>query len=184
MAQLADHQNHAISRPDGLAAIVMKSKVPMVIADSAIPDTPLIIANDAFVEMTRYDRDEIMGRNCRFLQPQDNLQVIRQRMRTFLSDVELFQGEFILPNVRKDGTRFLNLLYMSKLTYPGREPLFLGSQFDITTQTAARLREFSETLKKDVGEMNKVLRFKGWSIVPPFIKLDATLARIAHYELS
>ena len=149
-----------------------------------MPDTPLVIANDAFVRMTGYERDEIIGRNCRFLQPPDNLMVIRQRMRDFQSDVDLFQGEFILPNVRKDGTRFLNLLYMSKLNYPGRAPLFLGSQFDITTQTAARLREFSETLKKDVSEINKVLRFKGWSIVPPFIKLDATLARIAHYELS
>jgi PAS domain S-box-containing protein len=184
MTQLADHQNHAISRPDGLAAIVMKSKVPMVIADSAIPDTPLIIANDAFVRMTGYERDEIIGRNCRFLQPSDDLTVIRQRMRDFQSDERVLQGDFILPNVRKDGTRFLNLLYMSKLTYPGRTPLFLGSQFDITRQTAARLRDFSETLKKDVSEMNKVLRFEGWSIVPPFIKLDATLARIAHYELS
>ena len=160
----------------------MKSDVPMVIADAALTDTPIIIANQPFCTMTGYDREEIIGRNCRFLQPPGNFDIIRERMRRFQQDPDVFQADFILPNARKDGARFLNLLYMSKLTYPGREPLFLGSQFDITTQTAARLREFSETLKKDVARMNNFLRFDGWTIVPPFIALDATLARIAHYE--
>ncbi len=32
------------------------------------PDCPIIYASDAFCKLTGYARDELVGRNCRFLQ--------------------------------------------------------------------------------------------------------------------
>ena len=36
-----------------------------------MPDCPLMYVNEAFCRMTGYERDEIIGRNCRFLQGPD-----------------------------------------------------------------------------------------------------------------
>lgn len=40
----------------------------ITIADPNLPDCPLMYVNEAFCRMTGYDQDEILGRNCRFLQ--------------------------------------------------------------------------------------------------------------------
>ena len=39
----------------------------VVIADAGLPDFPLIYVNEPFERMTGYRRDEVLGRNCRFL---------------------------------------------------------------------------------------------------------------------
>ena len=43
----------------------------MIITDPRLPDNPIVFVNDAFLRMTGYERGEIMGRNCRFLQGAD-----------------------------------------------------------------------------------------------------------------
>lgn len=42
--------------------------VGITIADAGLPDMPLIYANPAFAAITGYRCDEVVGRNCRFLQ--------------------------------------------------------------------------------------------------------------------
>ncbi len=39
-----------------------------LICDNTLPDQPIIYANDTFEGMTLYSKEEILGRNCRFLQ--------------------------------------------------------------------------------------------------------------------
>lgn len=39
-----------------------------LICDNSAPDQPIIYANDTFEGMTLYSKEEILGRNCRFLQ--------------------------------------------------------------------------------------------------------------------
>lgn len=43
----------------------------MTIVDVQAPDPPLVFVNDAFLNMTGHRREEVMGRNCRFLQGSD-----------------------------------------------------------------------------------------------------------------
>ena len=40
----------------------------ITIADARLPDQPLIYANEGFERMTGYTVDDVLGRNCRFLQ--------------------------------------------------------------------------------------------------------------------
>ena len=46
----------------------------ILITDPKLPDNPIVICNPAFLEMTGYTADEIIGLNCRFLQGDDREQ--------------------------------------------------------------------------------------------------------------
>lgn len=51
-----------------LATTVERIQQNFVIADPHLPDCPIVFASDGFLELTEYSREEILGRNCRFLQ--------------------------------------------------------------------------------------------------------------------
>jgi PAS domain-containing protein len=53
---------------DPFAAAIRATRMPMIVTDPRQPDNPIVFANDAFLHLTGYRRDEVMGRNCRFLQ--------------------------------------------------------------------------------------------------------------------
>lgn len=85
----------------------------MCIADARKPDMPLIYANNAFLELTGYGREEVIGQNCRFLQGPD----------TSPEDKALFRAGFqgrapfkvALLNYCKDGTPFQNQVFVSPM---------------------------------------------------------------------
>jgi PAS domain S-box-containing protein len=43
------------------------TRMPMVFTDSKKPDNPIIFANDAFLKLTGYDRDEVLAQSFNFL---------------------------------------------------------------------------------------------------------------------
>ena len=51
-----------------LATTVERVQQNFVISDPSLPDCPIVFASDGFCEMTGFDRFEVLGRNCRFLQ--------------------------------------------------------------------------------------------------------------------
>jgi PAS domain-containing protein len=56
------------SGTDPFVAAVRATRMPMIITNPRLDDNPVVFANDSFCKLTGYDRDEILGRNCRFLQ--------------------------------------------------------------------------------------------------------------------
>jgi phototropin len=51
-----------------LASTVERIQQAFVVTDPNLPDSPIVFASDAFLEMTGFSRFEVLGRNCRFLQ--------------------------------------------------------------------------------------------------------------------
>lgn len=135
--------------PARLKSFFEMERVPLTLAARNQSDVPLLIANDAFCELTGYSADEVIGRNCRFLQgPFDN-RLERQRIRHCLA--RSCDDYFILANQKKDGARFLNFLYLAPIRLPtSPEPFVLGTQFDVTN-------EFHETVEQHFRRVGDVL---------------------------
>ncbi len=58
----------------------------ITLSDPDLPDNPIVYANEAFELITGYDKDEIVGRNCRFLQGNDRDQPEIERIRNLLPE--------------------------------------------------------------------------------------------------
>ncbi|MGM0521675.1 MAG: EAL domain-containing protein [Pseudomonadota bacterium] len=111
----------------------------IVIADATQPDQPIIYANSAFSHMTGYSQDEIIGRNCRFLQGEESDPQVVSRIRGHVKaqrDIHV-----TLCNYRKDGTLFWNDLYIAPVRdEAGHIAHFVGVQHDITEHKAFEAR--------------------------------------------
>ncbi|RZK98030.1 MAG: PAS domain-containing protein, partial [Methylobacterium sp.] len=124
---------------DPFAAAVRATRMAMIITDPRQADNPIVFVNDAFLRMTGYARDEIMGRNCRFLQgagtDRGAVALIREAV-TAGRDIAID-----ILNYRKDGTPFWNALYLSPVTNEaGEVPYFFASQLDVTDRVDAHMR--------------------------------------------
>jgi PAS domain S-box-containing protein len=110
----------------------------VTLADPDLDDSPIIYANRPFMRITGYELDEIIGRNCRFLQADDRDQEGRLRLREAIRNRE--QIEVTLRNYRKDGALFHNKLNITPLfDADGRLLYFLGVQYDVSDQVQAEL---------------------------------------------
>ncbi len=116
----------------------------VTLSDPDVADNPIVYANSVFERITGYTQEEILGRNCRFLQGEDRdqpgLDTIREALR------EHRPTEVTLRNYRKDGSLFHNRLSIQPLRdASGRLIYYLGIQYDVTElvevqQEVARLQ--------------------------------------------
>jgi two-component system cell cycle sensor histidine kinase/response regulator CckA len=103
----------------------------VVIADALSPDMPVLYANQAFEAITGYRRDEVVGRNCRFLQGPETDPAAVTAVRQALLTGRPCAVEIL--NYRKDGTRFWNALTVAPVRdAAGRVTHFVGTQSDVT----------------------------------------------------
>ncbi|HEY8618086.1 histidine kinase dimerization/phosphoacceptor domain -containing protein [Phenylobacterium sp.] len=133
---------------DPFAAAIRGTRMPIVITDARQADNPIIFANDAFLGLTGYGREEVIGRNCRFLQGPETDPATLAQVRDSLAAGQDVTVE--LANYRKDGRLFWNQLFVSPVRNDAGEIVyFFGSQFDVTARRAAQDAE-REHLKSDI----------------------------------
>jgi PAS domain S-box-containing protein len=122
--------------PQVLSAILDECVNGVTLADPDLEGAPIIYANKAFERLTGYSQEEIIGRNCRFLQGDDQDQEQRYQIAEALKNHEAV--EVTLRNYRKDGTLFYNHLKIVPLFDKKQRVLYyLGVQYDITNQVEA-----------------------------------------------
>lgn len=114
-----------------MAAAMDNASEGITIADAAKPDMPLVYVNKGFLRMTGYTADEVLHRNCRFLQGTDHDQPNVALLRDAIAGQRAVQVELV--NYRKDGTLFYNRLSLTPLFDEGGTLThYVGVQEDIT----------------------------------------------------
>lgn len=109
----------------------------LVVTDALEPDCPIIYVNRGFEEATGYRAEEVLGRNCRFLQcrgpfaqrrhPLVDAAVVSEIRRCIDNGTE-FRGDVL--NFRKDGSPLMNRLHLTPI-YADDETIthYMGIQF-------------------------------------------------------
>ena len=114
----------------------------IVVADARKKDFPLIFVNRAFTRITGYEPEDILGKNCRFLQGPDTDEKAISKIRSAL--IEKKNTVVTLLNYRKDGTSFWNRLALVPVfDEKGRHNYHVGIQSDVTGNLKAQ-----ETISK------------------------------------
>ena len=128
---------HGAGRSDPFAAAVRATRMPMVITNPALADNPIVFANEAFQKLVGYPREEIVGRNCRFLQGPDTNKADVARVSNAVQRGEAINVDLL--NYKKDGSTFWNALYISPVRNDGGEIIyFFASQLDVSDRIAVQ----------------------------------------------
>jgi sigma-B regulation protein RsbU (phosphoserine phosphatase) len=108
----------------------------ITIADARLPDNPLIYVNAGFERLTGYSVNEVLGRNCRFLQGPGTDQATLNSLRAAIHERREITVQLL--NYRKDGTTFWNRLSITPVRdRSGAVTHFIGVQSDVTVEKEA-----------------------------------------------
>jgi len=102
-----------------------------VITDPSLPDNPIIFASKGFLELSGYTLQEVLGRNCRFMQSPhadpNQIQLLRDGIH---------KGEdtsVCMLNVRADGSEFYNQIFVAALKdSEGNIANYVGVQLEVS----------------------------------------------------
>jgi len=109
-----------------------------VVTDPSLPDNPIVYATQGFLNLTGYSLDQVLGRNCRFLQGPEtdpkSVEKIRGAIETG-NDMSV-----CLLNYRVDGTTFWNQFFIAALRDAnGNITNYVGVQCKVSDQYAANV---------------------------------------------
>jgi len=147
-----------------------EAPVGVAITDPTRPDNPMIYVNRRFCDMTGYDRETVVGRNCRFLQGPATEADATETLRSNIDANRPVSVE--LRNYRQDGRRFWNHLDVAPVCdESGAVVNFVGFQRDVTDRKERQreLREVNRRLDVALGETGTgiwVLEQDGDSVTP------------------
>jgi phosphoserine phosphatase RsbU/P len=147
----------------GIPSVLMRRALSataegITISDPSLPDNPLIYVNEGFETLTGYTAQEVLGRNCRFLQGHQTDPLVAEEIRTAIREQRPCLVELI--NHRKDGTAFWNRLSITPVRdSAGHLTHFIGVQSDITNRKNAEdaLGMANEQLLKANEDMKRAL---------------------------
>jgi PAS domain S-box-containing protein len=127
---------------------IEEAQIGVTIAEAGAEENPLLYVNPEFCRLTGYDRDTVVGRDCRMLQGERTGEGPVAALGEAITAEESVQEELL--NYRADGTPFWNQVTVTPVRDERDEVThFVGFQQDITQ------RKRRETL---VSVLNRVLR--------------------------
>jgi len=114
-----------------LMSALSGSQQNFAISDPSLPDNPIVYVSQGFLDLTGYTLDQVLGRNCRFLQgpgtDQAAVDVIRRGVR------EGTDTSVCLLNYKADGTPFWNQFFVAALRDAENNVVnFVGVQCEVS----------------------------------------------------
>ncbi|GAA0867298.1 hypothetical protein GCM10009115_34650 [Sphingopyxis soli] len=156
-----------------MKTMIAASPIAAVISDPRLPDNPIVECNAAFAALTGYAREEIIGRNCRFLTGPGTEPELTETLRASIRARRPALVDIL--NYRKDGSPFRNAVLVAPIFgVTGKLEYFLGSQMEVggvddaAAQRTARARQLIDALsprQREVlkhmasGQLNKQIAF-------------------------
>eukprot|EP01041_Mallomonas_annulata_P003400 gene3400-6752_t len=134
-------QRRILMEPDfRLIGSLITSQQNFVVSDPSLPDNPIVYCSEGFCKLTGYKRQEVLGRNCRFLQgpetDQRAVDMIRQGV-TEGRDVSV-----CLLNYKADGSPFWNQFFVAALRgSDGNIVNYVGVQCEVNTLPVAQMKD-------------------------------------------
>ncbi|XVF68644.1 hypothetical protein PTKIN_Ptkin11bG0017900 [Pterospermum kingtungense] len=137
-----------------LATTLERIEKNFVITDPRLPDNPIIFASDSFLELTEYSREEILGRNCRFLQgPETDPATVRKIREAIDNQTEVTVQ---LINYTKSGKKFWNLFHLQPMRdQKGEVQYFIGVQLDGSAKVDPLRNSIPETAAQESEQLVK-----------------------------
>nr|AML79338.1 putative LOV domain-containing protein [Ipomoea purpurea] len=137
-----------------LATTLERIEKNFVISDPRLPDTPIIFASDSFLELTEYTREEILGRNCRFLQGPETDQGTVQKIRDAIREQREITVQLI--NYTKSGKKFWNLFHLQPMRdQKGELQYFIGVQLDGSQHVEPLRNRLSDKTEQESAKLVK-----------------------------
>ncbi|WP_456845195.1 SpoIIE family protein phosphatase [Cellulomonas sp. P5_C6] len=138
---------------------VLSSDLALSISDARQSDAPLVWVNAAFTRLTGYPADEVLGRNCRFLQGADTDPLVVGRIRTALDKGHASAS--VIRNYRRDGSPFWNQVVISPVVdEAGTVTHHIGIQADVTDRVdAERVRNLEvDSVEQSTARLDLLAR--------------------------
>ena len=131
-----------------------------------VPGNPMCYVNQEFCRVTGYDKGEVSGRNCRFLQgPRTEPQSVAVIQDTLRRGVDCHVR---ITNYRKSGELFQNLLTMRPVhDTNGVYRFCIGVQFEVVDN--------DPTIKSRLTRLSKMIQ-----LLPKVIEVSSKAANVAH----
>lgn len=146
-----------------------QTRMSLCVSDPFVDGNPIIYVNEAFVELTGYAREDILGNNCRFMQGEDTDPEAVAKIREALRKREVTVVDIL--NYKQDGTPFWNALHIGPIfDEQGKLSYFYGSQWDITEILTER-----EKTKQQQRVMEELRHRTGnlFGVVSAIVRLSA-----------
>ncbi|KAM7487395.1 hypothetical protein LguiB_024879 [Lonicera macranthoides] len=122
-------------------------KQSFVLTDPHLTDMPIVYASDAFLNLTGYDRHEVLGRNCRFLSGQDTDSSTQFQIKESIQNEQACT--VCILNYRKDGSSFWNFLHISPVrNASGKIAYYIGVQVDVSSKDQNEQQRLSPEIRQ------------------------------------
>ena len=133
-------------------AAVEMTRMPMVVTDPNQPDNPVVFVNRAFLDLTECAEEEVLGRNCRFLQGTDTDERTVAEIRKALSEERAVAVDIL--NYKRDGKAFWNALFIGPV-FDGNGKLlyWFSSQMDITRRRVSEQSFLQAQKMEAIGQL-------------------------------
>jgi PAS domain S-box-containing protein len=127
-----------------LMSALSGSQQNFAISDPTLPDNPIVYVSQGFLELTGYTLDQVLGRNCRFLQgpgtDQSAVEVIRKGI------AEGVDTSVCLLNYKADGTPFWNQFFVASLR---------DAENNVVNYVGVQCEVSKAVVEKHMGEQKK-----------------------------
>ncbi len=133
------------------AAIEM-TRMPMVLTDPNLPDNPIVFVNGAFLDLTLYREEEVLGRNCRLLQGEQTDPATVAELRAAVAEQRAVAVDIL--NYKADGRPFWNGLFAGPVFDAGGKLLYwFASQMDITQRRVTEQSYLQAQKMEAIGQL-------------------------------